>query len=197
MVDKSLDELLRECSSRHDHLCPRQVLGIRIGLAGAAALGLSPRGGEKRLLAIVETDGCFTDGVEVATGCTVGHRTLRVEDYGKIATTFVDIRTGRSLRIAPRRDLRERAQAFSAGEPQPYYAQLTAYQTMAEQDLLTVKAVSLALPIEKIISQPGLRVICSKCGEEIINEREIVRPEGNFCRACAGNAYYRTGRGQR
>ncbi len=55
---------------------------------------------DKRLLVIVESDGCFVDGVSVTTGCTVGHRTLRVEDYGKVAATFVDVSSERALRVA-------------------------------------------------------------------------------------------------
>src|SRR5512147_1692459 len=97
----SLDDILKISASRHTHLCPRQVLGARMGLAGARALGLDLPVHYKRLLVILETDGCFADGVEAATGCTVGHRTMRVEDYGKIAATFVDVQTGRAFRLAP------------------------------------------------------------------------------------------------
>jgi len=75
-----LAQLLAATAARHSHLCPRQALGVRIGLAGAAALGLDLPRRNKRLLAILETDGCFADGIEVATGCTVGHRTLRIEE---------------------------------------------------------------------------------------------------------------------
>jgi formylmethanofuran dehydrogenase subunit E len=75
-----LFERLEESAARHSHLCPRQVLGVRIGLVGAAALGIDAPRLDKRLLVILETDGCFADGVEVTTGCSVGHRTLRVED---------------------------------------------------------------------------------------------------------------------
>src|SRR5512147_77469 len=97
-----LPTLLAASAARHSHLCPRQVLGVRTGLAGLAALSLLPPLRDKRLLVIVETDGCFTDGIEVSTGVAVGHRTLRVEDYGKIAATFVNIPTGEALRISPR-----------------------------------------------------------------------------------------------
>ena len=78
MID--LQAILQVSSARHKHLCPRQVLGARIALAGAAVLRLELPRTDKRLLVIVETDGCFADGVEVATACTVGHRTLRVEE---------------------------------------------------------------------------------------------------------------------
>ncbi len=178
--------------SRHNHVCPRQVLGIRIGLAGAAALGIAVPQKKKRLLTIVETDGCFADGVEVVTGCTVGHRTLRVEDYGKIAATFVDTKTGRAVRIAPRLDVRQRAYAYVPDEKRHYFAQLRGYQVMPDEELLHIQAVELSTPIETIISRAGVRVNCDACGEEIINEREVHRDGRTLCRSCAGEGYYRS-----
>ncbi|HZY41747.1 MAG TPA: FmdE family protein, partial [Anaerolineae bacterium] len=74
----TLKELLQQSAAMHQHLCPRQVLGARLGLLAGFELGLTVPQSDKRLLAIVETDGCFADGIAVATGCTVGHRTLRV-----------------------------------------------------------------------------------------------------------------------
>src|SRR5512133_729111 len=108
----SLKEILKTAASHHNHLCPRQVLGARIGLAGTQAVGLEPPVLNKRLLVILETDGCFVDGIEAATGCSVGHRTLRIEDYGKIAATFVDSQQGRAVRVTPRLDARDRAARY-------------------------------------------------------------------------------------
>ena len=84
----NLQELLRQSAELHRHLCPRQVLGVRMGLAAGQLLGLSLPQADKRLLTIVETDGCFTDGVAVAANCWVGRRTLRVLDYGKVAEYY-------------------------------------------------------------------------------------------------------------
>ena len=84
-----------------------------MGLAGAAQLGIDPPNTKKRLLTIIETDGCFADGIEVATGCTVGHRTMRLEDYGKVAATFVDVKTGKAVRLVPKDDIRQLAKAFA------------------------------------------------------------------------------------
>lgn len=136
-------------------------------------MGLDLPRTDKRLLIILETDGCFADGVEVATGCTVGHRTLRVEDYGKIAATFIDVKSGAAVRIAPRLDVRERAYAYAPTEPRHYFAQLQAYQIMPDGELLTIEPVTLTTPIAEIVSRPGVRVNCAHCGEEIINEREV------------------------
>ena len=114
---KNFQTLLDISASRHTHLCPRQVIGIRMGLAGAAALDIEVPQRKKQLLTIVETDGCFADGVEVATGCTLGHRTLRVEDYGKVAATFVDTKHNRAVRVAPNPDIRHKAFQYA-----PYQA---------------------------------------------------------------------------
>lgn len=185
-----LQRLLERTAERHKHLCPRQVLGVRIGLAGPAALGLEVPRNDKRLLAILETDGCYVDGVEVATGARVGQRTLRVIDYGKVATTFVDVKTGVAIRLAPRPDVRQRARSYAPEERGLYFAQLKAYQVMPDEELLTIQEVHLTKPVEDLISRPGVRVSCALCGEEIINEREVWRQDMALCRACAGPAYY-------
>jgi formylmethanofuran dehydrogenase subunit E len=186
----NLDAILAISTARHNHLCPRQVLGARIGVAGGQALDLSLPRDDKRLLVIVETDGCFADGVEAATGCTVGHRTLRVEDYGKIAATFIDVKTAAAVRIAPQLDVREKAYAFAPDESRHYFAQLQAYQVMPDTALLTVEPVTLTTPVAAIVSRPVVRVNCAACGEEIINEREVMVAGQPLCKSCAGGSYY-------
>lgn len=187
-----LQTLLEISSSRHKHLCPRQVLGARIGLAGAAALGLAVPRQDKRLLVMVETDGCFADGLEAATGCSMGHRTLRLVDYGKIGATFVDVKAEMAVRVAPRLDIREQAWLYAPAETRHYFAQLVGYQQMPDEALLTVQAVQLMTPISQIVSRPGVRVNCGGCGEEIINQREIWQGTMPLCQACAGVGYYTT-----
>lgn len=185
-------EILLEISARnHSHLCPRQILGARIGLAGLSALGFNEPPAGKRLLVILETDGCFADGVIAATNCSVGHRTLRVEDYGKTAATFVDVKSGGAVRVAPALDIREQALACVPDEPRHYFAQMEAYRILPDEQMLRVGEVQLSTPVEQIVSRPGLRVNCAICGEEILNEREIEQEGLLLCRACAGEAYYR------
>ncbi len=185
-----LHTLLEISSYRHTHLCPRQVLGVRMGQAGAAALGMEIPRKDKRMLVILETDGCFADGVEVTTGCSVGHRTLRIEDYGKIAATFIEVKTGRALRLAPSLDVRERARLYAPDERHHYFAQLEGYQRMPVDELFTVQEVVLIRPVQEIVSRPGVRVNCDVCGEEIINEREIYHEHRALCRGCATPGYY-------
>jgi formylmethanofuran dehydrogenase subunit E len=186
----NLEVILAQSSSRHDHLCPRQMLGARIGLMGVAALGLELPRRDKRLLVIIETDGCFADGIEAATDCTVGHRTLRIEDYGKIAATFVDVETEQALRIAPQPDVRQRALTYAPAESRHYFAQWQAYQSMPDVELLTVQPVFLGASIKSILSRASVRVTCGQCGEEIINEREALLGGSIVCQPCAYGGYY-------
>ncbi len=189
-MNVSIDQLLAVSQARHSHLCPRQVLGVRIGLAGFAALEQEPHTAGKNVLVILETDGCFADGVESATGCTVGHRTLRVEDYGKIAAVFVEVPSGKAVRVSPQINVRSKAVSYAVEAHNSYQAMLQAYRTMPEADLLDVRPVSLTTPIETLISQAGLRAVCERCGEEIINEREVALGGQVLCRACGGLPYY-------
>ncbi len=186
----NLTKILEKSSAGHTHLCPRQVLGARIGLAGMAALGFDAPQRGKRLLVILETDGCFADGVIAATGATVGHRTLRVEDYGKIAATFINVRMETAVRVFPQLDVRKKALQYAPEERKHYFAQLIGYQRMPDSELLTVQRVSLTVPVRTLISRAGVRANCTVCGEEIINERERIQSDQVVCHACAGTAYY-------
>src|SRR5258708_11804337 len=99
---KHLDEYLSEAEVAHGHLCAGQVLGVRRAMLGLAKLGIEdPRGKDrKRLVTFVEIDRCATDAVGVVTGCRLGKRALKFRDWGKVAATFVDVSTGRAIRIA-------------------------------------------------------------------------------------------------
>lgn len=188
----SLDRYRERLLQLHDHICPRQVLGLRMGELAGELLGLPLPQTEKRLIAFVETDGCFADGVMVATGCSVGHRTLRVLDIGKIAVTFADSGSEptRAVRIWPHPLARSRAAECVTSAPSRWHAQLAAYQLMPADALLCARPVRLTRALAAIISRPGVRVCCAECGEEIINEREVTRGGRVLCATCAGDAHY-------
>jgi formylmethanofuran dehydrogenase subunit E len=189
-MPSDLSELLKQSSARHDHLCPRQVLGVRMGLAGLAAIAVEAPMLHKDALVFIEADGCFADGIEVATGATVGHRTLRVLDYGKVGATFANTKTGKTIRLAPQLDIRERAHSFSPDVKNKYYAQLKGYRIMPEAELFTFKEVTLEPGLEVVLSRPGLRTHCDRCGEEIINARQICEGTETLCLACTQKGYY-------
>ncbi len=191
MNTKTLSQLLELSASSHSHLCPRQILGVRMGIFAGDLLNLPLPQHDKRLLVITETDGCFADGLSAATNATVGHRTMRVEDYGKAAAVFVDTQTERAIRIAPAINIRQLACGHIPEEPRHYFAQMKAYQSMPAEIMFNVQTVLLGISLRAILSRPGIRVECEVCGEEIMNEREIIQNGLTLCRACAGTAYYR------
>ena len=182
---------LKEVTAMHRHLCPRQVLGVRMGMYAGELLRLELPQQDKRLYTFVETDGCFVDGVAVATGCSVGHRTLRLMDYGKVAATFADTKTGNAVRIWPDSQCRARAASYAPSAPNRWRAQLDAYQIMPTAELFSASEVELLIDLEALISRPGVRINCGNCGEEILNQRELVRGSKVLCRSCAEGGYVR------
>jgi formylmethanofuran dehydrogenase subunit E len=188
-VDRELLECLERASIGHRRLCPRQVLGVRMGRLAGVLLGLSLPQADKRLFTFVETDGCTVDGVVAATGCTVGRRTMRVLDFGKVAATFVDTVTGEAIRIRPHPMARERARAWAPRSLDDWHAMLEGYRDLPAEEILEALPVVLAVSMSDLIGRPGLRVPCVECGEEIMNGREVVSGERLLCRACSGEAY--------
>lgn len=163
-----------------------------MGMYAAALLGLPLPQTDKRVLTLIETDGCFADGVAVATGCELGHRTLRLVDYGKVAATFIDTQTGRAIRIVPTLDSREQAAKCAGEGTSRWRGYLEAYQVMPYDLLFTAQEVALNFSVEAVMSKHGPRVTCARCGEEIINEREVIVDGEVLCRACAGDSYCTT-----
>lgn len=192
-----LSLLLQESAKRHSHLCPRQVLGVRLGLCALRTLELvgfdyQPRflNLDKRLLTIVETDGCGADGVSIATTCSVGRRTLRVLDYGKLAATLVDTRNNRAVRVVPSSLARERAVSRNPGSSSRWQAYLRSYQVMPDDELVVQQEVHLTKTLSEILSKPSKRALCDICSEEIMNEREVYTDSQVLCKGCAGESYY-------
>ncbi len=195
-----LTNILEESAAMHKHLCPRQVLGARIGLRGLRALGLMGEGdnkrfdnGRKHLLTIVECDGCGLDGIAVATDCHVGRRTLRVMDYGKMAATLIDVKRETAVRISPHPNIRQLAKKYAPDARSRWHTFLEAYHIIPDDEMLRVETVTLTQTIQEILSKPRIRVQCADCSEEITNEREVAVNGRYLCLPCAGTTYYSEG----
>jgi formylmethanofuran dehydrogenase subunit E len=68
---------------------------------------------------------------------------------------------------------------------------LAGYQRMPDEALLSLQPVQLTTPVAALISRQGARAVCALCGEEIINEREVLHQGQTVCQACAGHGYYK------
>ena len=189
-TDETLKNMLAQTAAMHKHLCPRQVLGVRMGIAAAGLFPFELPQKNKRLLAFVEADGCFADGVSAATGCTLGHRTMRLVDYGKVAVTFADTETGRAVRISPLAGVRKLAAEAAPEETNRWKAQLAAYQTLPAEQMFRVQEVRLNLDLAAIVGAPRPRLACAECGEEILNQRTVEKDGRMLCLSCAGDSYW-------
>jgi formylmethanofuran dehydrogenase subunit E len=189
-----LDDYLREAEQAHGHLCAGQVLGVRMAMLGLEKLGIDdPRGKDrKRLIAFVEIDRCATDAIGVVTGCRLGKRALKFRDFGKIAATFVDLSTGKAVRIAAKESSKALAKNMHPEIENKNQQQMLAYREMPADDLFAIEWVKVTLPAEELPGYKGDRIVCSNCGEGINFRREVVRDGKNFCRACSGERYYET-----
>jgi formylmethanofuran dehydrogenase subunit E len=189
---KSLDEYLREAEQAHGHLCAGQVLGVRLAMLGLTKLGIDDPGGKdrKRLVTFVEIDRCATDAVAVVTGCRLGKRALKFRDWGKMAATFVDVNTGKGVRVAAKESSKTLARQMHPELENKNSQQMLAYREMPDDDLFTTQCVKVDLPPEEFPGYKGERIVCEFCGEGISFRREVCRDGKLLCRACAGEQYY-------
>lgn len=184
-----LDTLLEEAAAYHGHLCPGQVLGVRLAVAGCRAVGVERPPTSKKLVVWVETDRCAADAVQTVTGCKLGKRTLKHVDLGKLAATFLNTETGAAVRVSARAGARDRAAAMFDGLRR-HEAQLAAYRVLPEAELFDVEEVSVTLGELELPGRPQVRVVCRRCGEEVTDGRHLDGDDGPLCRSCASGAYY-------
>lgn len=189
---KSFDEYLRDAEQAHGHICAGQVLGVRLAMYGLQKLGIGdPQGKDrKRLITFVEIDRCATDAVAVVTGCRLGKRALKFRDWGKMAATFVDVSTGKAIRIAAKESSKSLAREMHPEIENKNQQQMLAYREMPENDLFTSQWVKVELPPEEFPGYKGDRISCAECGEGINFRREVHKEGRVLCRACAGERYY-------
>jgi formylmethanofuran dehydrogenase subunit E len=187
-----LDEYLLEAEKAHGHLCAGQVLGVRMAMLGLEKLGIEdPRGKDrKRLVTFVEIDRCATDAIAVVTGCRLGKRALKFRDWGKMAATFVDLQSGRAVRVAAKESSKALARSMHPEIESKNQQQMLAYREMPNDELFAEQWVKVSLPPEELPGFKGERIVCAECGEGINFQREVRRDGRILCRGCAGERYY-------
>jgi formylmethanofuran dehydrogenase subunit E len=189
---KSLEEYLDYAAVAHGHLCAGQVLGVRMAMLGLKKLGLEdPQGKDrKRIVTFVEIDRCATDAVMVVTGCRLGKRALKFRDWGKVAATFVDVQTGKAVRVAAKESSKALAKSMHPEIENKNEQQMLAYREMSDEQLFQTQWVHVELPPEEFPGYKGERIVCSRCGEGINFKREVRLGGKILCRGCAGERYY-------
>jgi len=188
----NFETLLQESVAMHGHLCPGQVLGVRMSMLGLREIGISePKEKDrKNLIVFVEMDRCATDAVQSVTGCSLGKRSMKFFDYGKMAATYMNLTTNEAVRVVAKEDSREKAKGLFPGIESKYMAQLEAYKVMLDDDLFDVMEVAVKVRPEDMPGRPMRRVRCDSCGEHVQDMREIYQDGSVLCVACAQGGYF-------
>ncbi|MDI6744354.1 MAG: FmdE family protein [Thermodesulfovibrionales bacterium] len=192
-INNSFEKFLDESVKIHGHLCPGQVLGVKMSMLGMRGAGIEdPKGKDrKNIIVFVEMDRCATDAVQSVTGCSLGHRTMKFMDYGKMAATFVNLKTGRAVRVMAKEEARGKAKEYFPEAENKYAAQLEAYKIMPDEELFEVMNVNVKVKPEDMPGRPLKRVKCDTCGEYVQDMRDIHKNGKVLCRPCAEGGYYK------
>src|ERR1700691_3508129 len=129
---RTLAEYEELAAAAHGHMCAGQILGLRMAMHGLELLGVEdPEGADrKRLVTFVEIDRCATDAIPVVPGCRLGKRALKFRDFGKVAATFCDLRTQKSVRVVARESSKQRAKELHPEIGEKNRQQMQAYRVM-------------------------------------------------------------------
>ncbi|MBM4284924.1 MAG: formylmethanofuran dehydrogenase [Deltaproteobacteria bacterium] len=198
--------LLRQAEGFHGHLCPMLLLGVKAGQYAMKRLDHHHHGMEE-VVALVETNNCFTDGIQVVTGCTFGNNALIFKDLGKTAVTIARRDDGAAVRLTVRPDYREQlfARYPAVG---PLFEKVVVQRAGTHEDIhrfqhlwAAVARRELEVPLEEqllvaeltITLPPFARiydsVICAACGESVMAPKAVTHEGRPTCRACAGQNF--------
>jgi formylmethanofuran dehydrogenase subunit E len=168
--------LWQEAVSFHGHSCPGLAIGVRVAMDYQERINISGRSEDEEIVAIVETDACGVDGIQVLLGCTAGKGNLWVFPRGKHAFTIFQRTTARGVRFA--------------------------WKNMASQTLSREEKIHLFLtaPAETLYSLTAARCpmppkadiypfhSCSLCGEITAEPHVRMKAGQVLCRECVGES---------
>ena len=190
----SFQELLLSSAKEHGHLCPGQVLGVRLAMLGCRLIGLdNPRDLSqiKNLIVYVEMDRCAADAVAHVTGTKLGRRSLKFVDYGIMAATFVNMETEEAFRVVSKEEARDLASVYAPEVSGKARQQLLAYQRMPDRLLFTVQKADVHVSEFDLPGPTRAKAKCALCGQVVRDKREVAMEGMTLCRPCAHGAYYK------
>ncbi|MGQ9523195.1 MAG: FmdE family protein, partial [Anaerolineae bacterium] len=204
-----LKGLLEKAGELHGHFCPFLALGVRAGLAAIRALGIQENLGMEEVIAILECNNCFSDGIQAVTGCTFGNNALIYRDVGKTAVTLAR-RDGTAVRVALRTEYMEGFQDRLPEEGSALFRKIVqehqeatpeeqqrlmelwtevSYRQLEipEDELFTVQHLTIPVPPR---SRIFASVRCAVCGESVMETRARVKDGQFVCIPCAEAEHY-------
>jgi len=208
------ERLMLKAGQLHGHFCPGLAMGVMAATFAMNKMKVKSDGIED-LLAITETNNCFSDGVQFVTGCSFGNNSLIYKDLGKTAFTLTT-RDGNGIRICSKHESQELIKN-KFPEFNKYYQKVVAEQDHRPENIAKFKKASLHHPFEtlhldfealftvqliqtEIPSYAKIHesVICSECGESVMKPRTREKDNNYLCYKCDGiDTYILDGNGIR
>lgn len=191
-----VEALVAASSRAHGHLCPGQVIGVRMSILGLGLLGYPcplPYPEIKNIIGVVEIERCLADAVASSTGLRFGRGSLKLINLGLLAATFGEISSGRAVRVVSKDSARDLARRYAPGAANDHQAQTEAYAVMPDSELFDVARIELKIPADQM---PGVRpekVPCAQCGVLVRSGQARLREGRSLCAVCAGDAYFDLG----
>ena len=204
--NNKIEKLMALAGSLHGHYCPGLAMGV-IGAVYSVNKLKRFSDGMEDILAVIEINSCFTDGIQYVTGCTLGNNSLIFRDFGKTAFSLVK-KDGTGFRLASNPSFRDTLNIRSP-EFTRYYNLVVAEKNRDEvllsefkkvakeacfsmvqwdiEDIFRIEEVKLKLPDYAPVRKS---VFCVKCGEEVMKGKEIIKDDKVSCKGCMSGGYY-------
>jgi formylmethanofuran dehydrogenase subunit E len=189
----------RRCADFHGHVCPGLAIGYMATKAGLAQIGQN-RSEDEELVAVVETDACGVDAVQVLAGCTFGKGNLIHKDHGKSVFTFFGRKSGKGIRVAVKPNaikpnkkhmaLMAKMRAETATETEKaefkrlHQARCREVLESAPEALFDIRPATVSLPAKARVMASEL---CDACGEPTMGSKIVEKYEKKLCRECAAS----------
>jgi formylmethanofuran dehydrogenase subunit E len=185
------------CVQFHGHTCPGLAIGFQAAMTLMKRLDVR-KAPDEELLAIVETDACGADAIQVMTGCTFGKGNLIFRNYGKHAFSLMDRGKRKGIRVCLLPNVFKPDPVYlslskkvqndeaSAKETERFrQLQQDRVEKILEADpesLFKIEEISADIPAKARIMESG---ICDLCGEP--TKRDLLRNRNGkwLCIPCA------------
>ncbi len=205
VLSGNLEQLLINAGQIHRHICPGLAMGV-IAASGAVKEMKTFSDGMEDIVAITETNNCFSDGVQYVTGCTFGNNALIFKDLGKTAFTLAS-RHGKGIRICSLPQSRDTILKINP-DFDKYYSKVVVKQnhdknlkSLYKKAALSCAFDTLNIPFNKLftITETMVKipdyapihdsVICSSCKESVMKSRIKKINNNDLCLSCLDAPY--------
>lgn len=206
LIQTDLKKLLIQAGKLHGHYCPFLAMGVKAGARGIKDLDLEHEGMED-VIAIVEANNCFSDGIQYSTGCTFGNNSMIYRDYGKTAVTLAKRDNEEGVRFSVKPESRENW-GDKRSEYEELFDKVVKERTGDEQERKRMMDLSQEISFqiiekdfEKLFKKERVKpdlpdyapifesITCSKCGESVMATRIVEKNDEKLCIPCAGEDY--------